>query len=100
MCIGTKNEDAILATFKNHSNSRGLLESKHVPWLAVSPDAIAIIKNPHGEKVLATVEVKTRVAPERITEAETSAARWNNKLIVCIIGTDDAEEVMDKDHIT
>ena len=39
-------------------------------------------------------------APEPIAEAKTIAARWNNKLIVCIIGTDDAEEVMDKDHLT
>jgi hypothetical protein len=83
--IGTKNEDAILAAFKNHSNvtdmfSCGLLESKHVPWLAASPNAIAVVKNPHGGKVLATVDMKTRVAPKSITEAETIAARWNNKL--------------------
>ena len=39
-------------------------------------------------------------APEHIAEAKTIAARWNNKLIVCIICTDDAEEVMGKDHLT
>ncbi len=50
--------------------------------------------------MLATVEVKTRVAPERIAEAETIAPHWNDKLIICNIGTDDAEAVMDKEHLT
>jgi hypothetical protein len=105
MRIGTKNEDAILAAFKNHSNvtdmfSCGLLELKHVPWLAASPNVIAVVKNPHGGKVLATVDMKFRVAPESITEAKTITAHWNNKLIVGIIGTDDAKEVGDKDHLT
>jgi hypothetical protein len=51
MQIGTKNEDTILAVFWNHNNGtdffcRCLLESKHIPWLAASPDAIAIVKKP------------------------------------------------------
>jgi hypothetical protein len=50
--------------------------------------------------VLATVEVKTRVAPEHIAEAETIAPHWNDKLIICNIGTDDAKAVMDKEHLT
>jgi hypothetical protein len=57
-------------------------------------------KNPDGEKVLATVEVKTRVLQERVAEAERIAAYWNHKLIVCIIGTDDVEAIMDKEHAT
>jgi hypothetical protein len=68
--------------------------------LAASPDAIVIIKNPDGNKVIATVEVKTRVSLERITEAERIAAWWNHKLIICIAGTDDIEVVMDNEHTT
>jgi hypothetical protein len=49
MNIGTKNEDVILTAFWSYNIvtdifSCGLLESKSVPWLAASPDAIAIIK--------------------------------------------------------
>jgi hypothetical protein len=40
--------------------------------------------------VLATIEVKKRVSPEHVAEAERIAAHWNHKMIVCIIGN--AEE--------
>jgi len=53
-----------------------------------------------AKKVIATVEVKTRVSLERITEAERIAAWWNHKLIICIAGTDDIEVVMDNEHTT
>jgi hypothetical protein len=77
MWIGTKNEGAVLTAFRSYNFvteifSCGLLESKDVPWLAASPDAMAIIKNPNGNKVLATVEVKTGVSTQRIAEAEKS----------------------------
>jgi hypothetical protein len=57
-------------------------------------------KNPDNEKVLATVEVKTRVSQERIAEAERIAAAYKHKLIICIMGQDNIEEVMDKEHAT
>jgi hypothetical protein len=99
MRIGTKNEDAILAAFHNFSIvtdifQSGLLESKFIPWLAASLDA------PEGQKVLATIEVKMRVSPERVAEAERIAACWNHKMLVCLVGTDNIEDIMDKEHAT
>ena len=93
----------ILAAFRSHDMvtdifTCGLLELKEVPWLAASPDAVAIIKNPNGNKVLATVEVKTRVSAQCIAAAEQIAECFNNKVIVCGIDHDDIEEVMDKEQ--
>jgi len=105
MRIGTKNEDAILCAFRSLRQVTdifccGLVENKELPWLAASPDVIFIVKNPQGEKVLAMVEVKTRVSPTRIAEAERIASHWNNKLIMCVVGVDDITSVMDKEHET
>jgi len=105
MRIGTKNEDAILAALRNFNIAAdifqcGLLESKFIPWLAASPDAIAIVRSPEGQKVLATIEVKTRVSPEGVAEAERIAACWSHKMIVCILGTDNIEDITDKEHAT
>jgi hypothetical protein len=105
MRIGTKNEDAVLTAFRSYNFvtdvfSCGLLESKNVPWLAASPDAIAIIKNPNGNKVLAPVEVKTRVSTQRIAEAEKNAAKYNNKVIICGLHCNNVDEVMNNDHAT
>jgi hypothetical protein len=109
MRIGSKNEDAILRAFRECSIvtdifSCGLFESNKFPWLAASPDAIAVIRNPDGEKVLAAVEVKTRVSPQRIADAEgiaaRYAARYATNTIVCIIGVNCMEDVMDKEHAT
>jgi hypothetical protein len=103
MRIGTKNEDAILAAFCNYNIVTDLfqcrlLESNKVPWLAASPDAMTIVKNPNGQKVLGTIEVKTRVSPEHAAEVERIASHWNNKMIVCIVGNDNIKEIMDKEH--
>jgi hypothetical protein len=66
--------------------------------LAASPDAVAILKDPNGNKVLATVEVKSRVSPQRIAAAERIAQQYDNKLISCGLDSDNVEEVMDKEH--
>jgi hypothetical protein len=105
MRISTKNEDAIWAAFHNFNIVTdifqcGFLESKFIPWLAISPDAIAIVRSPEGQKVLATIELKTRVSPEHVAEAEQIAARWNHKMIVCILGTNNKKDIMVKEHAT
>jgi hypothetical protein len=105
MKIGTKNEDAILRALRCHQQvsdlwSCGLFESKEYPWLAASPDAIAIVKAPGGRTVVATVEVKTRVSPQRIAQAEEIARQYTDKPIVCVVGENNMSDVMDKDHAT
>jgi hypothetical protein len=105
MKIGTKNEDAILHALRCHHQvsdlwSGGLFESKQYPWLAASPDAIAIVKAPGGREVVATVEVKTRVSPQRIVQAEEIARKYNDKPIVCVVGENTMSDIMDKDHAT
>jgi hypothetical protein len=87
MVIGTKNEDAILKSFASlhivhEVFDCGLFESKHHPWLAASPDGFALFDSPgspssDGEQYVrhfGTLEVKTRVSPERIAMAEEIAA--------------------------
>ncbi len=75
----------------------GLFESLIHPWLAASPDAIAVLKMSSGNYV-ATVEVKSRVSLERISIAEHIAEKYQHKQIFCTIGYDVWVEVDDKDH--
>jgi hypothetical protein len=83
MVIGTKNESAIIAAFRRSNYvldifECGLFESLDHPWLAASPDAIAVLKMSSGN-YMATVEVKTRVSLERISIAERIAEKYQHK---------------------
>jgi hypothetical protein len=69
MRIGSKNEDAVLMAFASLPSVTdifqcGLFESKVYSWLAASPNDIAIIMEPEGNKKVAVVEIKTRVSLE------------------------------------
>ena len=102
MVTGTKNESAILYALLHNRFIEaiyecGLFESKCHPWLAASPDAIALIHSSNGRR-LAVVEIKTRVSHERIAKAEEIAEKHNNKVIMCTIDDDDWKEVIEKDH--
>ncbi len=44
------------------------------------------------------MEVKTRVSPEHVVEAKRILSHCNNKIIACIVHTDDIEQVMDREH--
>jgi hypothetical protein len=87
MVAGTKNEDAILDAFLQHPNVKnlfecGLLESKDTPWLAASPDAIAVLQLEHDQNfTVAVVEIKTRVSHQRIAAAESIYARFQSMWI-------------------
>jgi hypothetical protein len=104
MVAGTKNEGAILEAFLQHENVKdlfecGLLESKEVPWLAASPDAIAILSFPEEDmEILAVVEIKTRVSHQKIAAAERVLARYNSTWIEAEIGDDVWNECIEKDH--
>ncbi len=104
MVISIKNESAIIAIAAfSRSNyvldifECGLFESLDHPWLAASPDAIAVLKTSSGN-YMATVEVKTRVLLERISIAECIAEKYQHKGFFCTIGDDIWSEVVDKDH--
>lgn len=82
MVIGTENVDAIL---KSSSTLQciakvfecGLLESKDHLWLVASPDGFALFNLPgslgtEGDQLhrhFGSLEIKTRVAPDRIAKA-------------------------------
>jgi hypothetical protein len=111
MIIGTKNEDAVLMAFKSFNCAKdmfdgGLLECKLIPWIAATPDAIAVIDVGDGS-VTATVEVKTRVASDRINEVYEIAEKYrkahkttghDNKIIFCDVSDEICLECIPKDH--
>ncbi len=71
------------------------------PWLAASPDGIAIIMEPEGNKKVVVVEIKTRISLERIRATEEIRAKYNdNETIETFIGSPIFEEVVEKDHAT
>jgi hypothetical protein len=104
MVAGTKNEGAILDAFLQHPNVKdlfecGLLESKEVPWLAASPDAIAILSLPDDDMdTLAVVEMKKRASHQRIAAAERIHARYNSIWIEAEIGNDVWNGCTEPDH--
>jgi hypothetical protein len=70
MVIGSRNEEAMLLHLASKSYvlsiyECGLLKSKDNPWLAASPDAIAVIDDSDGESSRCVVEVETCVSPEK-----------------------------------
>jgi hypothetical protein len=77
-----------------------LIESKWIPWLAASPDALATIQTNLTTVEIATVEVKTRVSMDRIAEAERIAQKYNMKNITCRIGDEVWVECVEAEHST
>jgi hypothetical protein len=80
MRIGSKNENAVLMAYASFPSVTyifqcGLFESKVYPWLAASPDGIAIIMEPEGNKKVAVVEIKTRLSLQRIRATEEIRAK-------------------------
>ena len=103
MVIGSKNEEAVLLHLasKNYVLNMydcGLLESKDSPWLAASPDAIAVIDTGDGEAKHCVVEVKTRVSPEKIADALQIAKKHNNAVIFTDFESDVWKECVEQDH--
>jgi len=105
MVIGTKNEDAVLMAFSKlphvlHIWSVGLLENKHYPWLAASPDAIAILQHPDGRTPVCVVEVKTRTTETTIQVAEILAEKYktDDGVIWAEVEDDAWKELVPKDH--
>jgi Holliday junction resolvase-like predicted endonuclease len=49
--------------------------------MAASPDGVAVVKFNNDQLIVASVEVKTRVATERAEEAKQIAAKYQYKLI-------------------
>ncbi len=105
MVIGSKNENAVLKAFSNLDYvcsvfDVGLIEHSDIPWLAASPDAVAIIQTTEDFAGIVPVEVKTRVAPDRILEAERIAQDYNCKLIFCGVGDEVWKECVEPEHST
>jgi hypothetical protein len=101
MVIGTKNEGAVLNSFSKLSYMKGvfecgLLECKDYLWMA--PDGIAAVMLNGSDLIVASIEIKTRVATEKIAEAQEIADKYQNKLIQCDIGDDTWTECVEKEH--
>jgi len=52
------------------------------------------------KKVVASIEIKTRVSTEWIQQAEEIAAKYQHKLIVCEIGDETWKECVEEEHFT
>jgi hypothetical protein len=105
MMIGAKKEAAVLNAFSKLTYVKGvfecgLLENKQHPWMAASPDGAAVVKFNDDQLIVASVEVKTRVAVERAEEAKKIASKYQYKLITCDIGDDTWNECVEREHST
>jgi phage tail sheath protein FI len=105
MVTGAKNESAVLQAFSKLSYVRiifevGLLENKTYPWMAASPDGVAVVGFMPEENIVASIEIKTRVSTEQIQQAEEIAAKYQHKLIVCDIGDETWKECIEEEHST
>jgi hypothetical protein len=103
MVIGSRNEEAVLLHLATKPYvldmyECGLLESKDNPWLAASPDAIAVIDDGDGEPSYCVVEVKTRVSPEKIAESLRLSKKHNNKVIWTDFDSEVWNECVEQDH--
>jgi hypothetical protein len=78
----------------------GLLENKTYPWIAASPDGVAVVGFQEDENVVASIEIKTRVSLEQIQQAEEIAAKYHHKLIVCDIRDETWKECIEEVHST
>ena len=92
MRIGSENEEATVTKLSKESCidcvfEVGLLCQKYSPEIGVSPDGIAIVIMPSGEKVFASVEVKTRVAESTI-ETATEALNDHGRIVFCDYNSD------------
>ena len=103
MIIGAWNEDAVLVAFSNlpfvkKVFSCGLFKSHRFPWLAASPDAIAVLASNDSRLVCSVIEVKTRTTENTIVEAEGIAAKHNGKYILANIEDDIWNDAVPWDH--
>ena len=104
MVVGAKNEDAVLTAFSTPNYvlqvlSCGLFESKKYPWLAASPDAIAVIRAKEERHYVCVVEIKTRTTESTIAEAELLLMKYNNKTShTTSTGDDTWNDLVPPDH--
>ena len=73
MITGTENEEPISQKLETEDFvvaffEVGLLQFTNIPYLAVSPDGVAIIKLQDGTEETACMEIKTRVAEMTINK--------------------------------
>jgi hypothetical protein len=78
----------------------GLLENKTYPRMAASPDGVAVVGFQDDENIVASIDIKTRVAVERIQHAEELAAKYQHKLIVCDTRYDIWKECIEEENST
>ena len=90
MIKGTKNEKSVMDCLRNQPWAIrvwdvGLVAMKRYRWIGVSADGIIEFDSPQGHRVKATLEIKTKLAQQRINHAETIAAA-NGKYFECVAG--------------
>jgi hypothetical protein len=91
MAMGAKNKAAVLNASSKPSYVKGvfecgLLESKPHPWMVASPDGVAVVTLNSTDIIFTSVEIKNRVATERVTKAQQISIKYQHKLITCDIG--------------
>jgi hypothetical protein len=104
MVAGTKNEQATLRSLQGVLGIEkvyecGLLESKTNPWLAASPDAIAVFIESDGSLQAATVEVKSRDADATIKTAMKLKSEYG-QFIECVVGDEMWGKCVPRSHST
>jgi hypothetical protein len=100
---GAKNEAAVLNEFSKLSYVKGvfecgLLESKLHPWMVASINGVAVFTLNGNDIIVVSVEIKTRVAMERVDKAQQIATNYQHKLIACDIGDETWKECVEKEH--
>jgi len=104
MVAGTKNEQATLRSLQGVLGIEkvyecGLLESKTNPWLAASPNAIAVFIETDGSLQAATVEVKSRDADATIKTAMKLKSEYG-QFIECVVGDEMWGKCVPRSHST
>ena len=67
--------------------------------MTASPsDGVAVVTFNGRELIVTSVEIKTRVAIERVTKEKQIAVKYQHKLITCDIGDDTWNECVKKEH--
>ncbi len=61
-------------------------------------DGILAIRTSSNELKLAVVDVKTRVLPEKIAQADRIVKNYNQSVILCNYGDDTWNECIEEDH--
>jgi hypothetical protein len=66
--------------------------------MAASPNGVAVVTLNGNERIVRSIEIKIRVATERVAEAQQISAKYRHKLIACDISDKTWKEGVKQEH--